>query len=151
MSMGAVRRLSVGAAVLMAAVAGGSAVGLGGCAARPRGEAFQPEVADGSKALVYVFREARGFGGGAPVTIYINQRMEGELLPGEYLARVVEPGEVFVRAENGGSSVRQAQVNAGDAAYFRVQAARFGSAIVVDLPETEQARRLITRTGRARE
>jgi hypothetical protein len=121
---------------------------LGGCAARPRGDAFTPEIADGAKAVVYVFREGRVLGG-RPVIVYINQEPAGELAPGQYLAKVVEPGEYFVRAEDGGSAVRQARVKAGDAVYFRVRAGRFGRVVEVDLPGTEEGRRLIARTGRA--
>jgi hypothetical protein len=121
---------------------------LAGCAAGPRPDGFQPEIADESKSVVYIFREARALGG-RPVGIYLNQRFVGELNPGRYLVQVVEPGEYLVRAEDGGSAVRQVQINAGDTAYFRVQAGRFGRNITVDLPETVQARRLIARTVRA--
>lgn len=120
---------------------------LGGCAVAPRGEAFQPEIADDSKAVVYIFREPRTLGG-REVSIYLNQTHRGELGPGQYLAEVVPPGEYFVRAENGGSAVRQATVRAGDAVYFRIHAGRFGRSITIDLPPSTEARRIIARTTR---
>jgi hypothetical protein len=119
---------------------------LAGCGA-PRGEGFRPEVADPSKGVVYVFREPRTLGG-RPVSVYINQELEADLQTGQYLARVVPPGEYFVRAEDGGSAVRQARVNAGDAVYFRVRAGRFGRSVSVDIPEADYGRRLIARSTR---
>jgi hypothetical protein len=119
-----------------------------GCASAHRGDAFQPEVADSSKAVIYIFRQSRGLSS-RPADVYINQRHEGELAPGQYLARVVPPGEYFVRAADNGEAVRQVVLRAGDTVYFRIQTSRFGRILDMDLPEAAEARELIARTGRA--
>jgi hypothetical protein len=133
-----------GAAWLAATLLGA----LVGCRAAPRGAAFQPEVADGSRAVVYIYREPRRFGG-KPISVYVNQEHAGELLPGQYMARVVAPGECFIRAECVGSAVRQAAVRAGDAVFFSVQTGRFGRIVSVEIPEVSEARALIAGTVRA--
>ena len=120
---------------------------LSGCAGTPKGDPFQPEIADDTKGVVYIFREPRAMGG-RPVTVYVNQEPVGELSPGQYLARVVPPGECFVRAESSGSAVRQAELKPGDAVFFRVRAGRWGRQVSIDLPDVSEARSLIAGTVR---
>jgi hypothetical protein len=118
---------------------------LGGCAGPPRGEAFRPEIADPAKGVVYVYRTGRG---SRPVTIVINQHAQGALLPGQYMARVVEPGEYFVRAEGQTSAVRQANLVRGDAVYFEVRTGRWNTRAEMEVPDNQSARERIARSRR---
>jgi hypothetical protein len=121
---------------------------LSGCAAPPAGEAFRPEIVDPAKGVIYIYRTGKGT---RPVTIVINQRAEGALLPGEYMARSVEPGEYFVRAEGQTNAVRQARVVKGDAVYFEVRTGRWSTRPTIEMPDNPSARERIARATRAPE
>lgn len=123
-----------------------------GCGARPRGPAFQPEIVDPGKAVVYVFRDPKAGLNPAPVLISIDQHEVGELDPGQYVAKVVAPGEHLVRAERGRGTVLSATVVKGDVVYFRVTTPPFkGRAPVLEIMDSETARRSIAGTTRATE
>lgn len=116
---------------------------LQGCATSPSGDAFQPEIVEPSRAVMYIYREP-GFGG-RPVRVFINQELAGELNRGQYLARTVEPGNYIIRVEADSSMAREIRVRAGDAAYVRILG---NHKPTIDEPETEVARRGIARTVR---
>jgi hypothetical protein len=82
------------------------------------------------------------------VPIVINQKTEGALLPGQYLARVVEPGEYFVRAEGQASAVRQARIIKGDAVYFEVRTGRWSTRPTMEMPDNLTARERIAGASR---
>jgi hypothetical protein len=135
-----VARRAVSGLVVLAAVV------LGACAAPPSGEAFRPEIVDPAKGVIYIYRTGKG---SRPVPIVINQRVEGSLLPGQYLARSVEPGDYFVRAQGQTSAVRQARVVKGDAVYFEVITGRWSTRPVIEVPDNPSARERIARSVRA--
>jgi hypothetical protein len=62
------------------------------------------------------------------------------------MARVVEPGDYFVRVEADSSSAREVWLHGGDVAYLQI----VGNAKpTIEEPESEVARRAIARTTRA--
>ena len=119
-----------------------------GCAGAPKGEAFRPEIVDPAKGVIYIYRTGPG---SRPVPIVINQRVEASLRPGEYVARVVEPGEYFVRAEGEISAVRQAKVVRGDAVYFEVRTGRWSTRPSIEVPDNPTARERSARSSRVEE
>jgi hypothetical protein len=123
----------------------GAALAPAGCATPPKGEAFRPEIVDPARGVIYIYRTGRG---SHPVPIVINQKSEGELLPGQYMARVVDPGEYFVRAGAEGSAVRQAKVVHGDAVYFEVHTGRWNNRATMEVPDNITARQRIARASR---
>jgi hypothetical protein len=119
-----------------------------GCAAPPAGEAFQPEIVEPAKAVIYIYREPKAGLGRRGVQVFVNQKAEGELLPGQYLARAVAPGPYLVRVESGSSMVREVRVVPGDVAYLQI----VGNARpLIELPDSATARRQIARTTRQAE
>jgi hypothetical protein len=123
-----------------------------GCGSQARGPAFQPEVVDPGKAVVYVFRDPKAGLNPAPVLISVDQHEVGDLDPGQYIATVVAPGEHLVRAERGRGTVLSAKVVEGDVVYFRVTTPPFkGRAPVLEIMDSETARRSIAGTTRAGE
>jgi hypothetical protein len=124
---------------------------LTGCSG-PKGPAFQPEVSDPSKAALYVFRETKGGLDQSAVEISINQQAAGALHPGQYLVRIVPPGEYFVRAASKSSMVRVVKLVAGDVVYFRVTTEPFdGKRPLLDILDSDTARRIIAATTRVGE
>src|SRR5262245_442229 len=73
------------------------------CAGARRGEAFRPEVVAGDQAAMYVYCDRSA---GTAVRVFVDQQDAGELRPGEYIVRVVKPGEHFVRVEGSSSMAR---------------------------------------------
>jgi hypothetical protein len=132
-------------ALILALACGLTAALNASCAAPPHGEAFRPEIADPAKGIIYIYRTGRGT---RPVPIVINQKTEGALLPGQYLVRVVEPGEYFVRAEGQAAAVRQARVIRGDAVYFEVWTGRWSTRPTMEMPDNLTARERIASSRR---
>jgi len=126
----------------------GAAGGPAGCASAPRGEAFQPEIVDPTRAVVYAYRLPKRGLSVRRAQIYVDAQPAGELLPGQYLARVLSPGTYLIRAEAGSSTAREIRLVAGDIAYVQVVGA---SKLVIELPESSIGRKDITRTTRAPE
>jgi hypothetical protein len=122
----------------------------GGCAAPPRGEPFEPEVVDPSRAVLYVFRDAQAGLRRRPIRVYINQEPAGTLLPGQYLSRAVPAAEVLVRVEGDASAARPVVLQPGDAAYMQVRTPALGpTRPTLELIESETARRILAGTTRA--
>lgn len=120
---------------------------LSGCAGgrAGRGDAFRPEPVAGDQGAVYVYRE-RGPGG--PVRVFIDQTYVGDLNSGEYLVRVVTPGEQIVRVERGSSMARSTILIAGQAAYFEVRTRGLGKHPELNVPDEESARMRIASSAR---
>jgi hypothetical protein len=122
------------------------AVIVAGCRAAPTGEAFRPEVADPARAVIYIYHA-----GGRPVSVFIDQRPEGRLSRGEYLVRMVDPGDHFIRVEGGSMAVRRAVLVAGDAVYMEVSTSRLTGRAILEMPDTDLARRRIARARKVEE
>jgi hypothetical protein len=140
------RRLHVLVAALGGALLLAGGVGPAGCASAPRGEAFQPEVVEPSRAVMYIYRLPKQGLAVRRAQIYVDQEPVGELFPGQYMARVVSPGTYLVRVEAESSTAREVRMVPGDIAYLRVNGA---SKLTIDLPESATARQQINRTTRA--
>ncbi len=130
------------------------AVGIGmlgwGCASPPSGEAFQPEIVDPSRAVVYVFRPDQQGLRRRPVKVYINQQPLGALLPGQYLSVTVPAAEAVVRVEADASAARPVRLQPGDAAYMQVNMPGLGPARpTLDLIDSETARHVLAGATRA--
>lgn len=122
-----------------------SLLALPGCAGAPRGEAFQPEIVEPSRAIIYIYREPRLIGN-RPVSVFVNQQAAGQLRPGQYMARVLPPGTYLVRAEASTSAVREIRLVPGDAAYLQITGAAKPQ---IQLPDSGVARDRIAKTTRA--
>src|ERR1043165_5382069 len=109
---------------------------LAGCASR--GEKFRPEAVAGDQAAIYVYRTGGGWGS---VRVVIDQQDAADLRSGEYIVRIVKPGEHLVRAEGSSIMARTASLVPGDAAYFEVSKGMGGLAL--NVPEESVARRKI--------
>ena len=128
-----------------------AAVWMMGCAG-PTGPKFQPAVSDPQKAVLYVFRESGGGLDRSAIEISINQQSAGQLRPGQYLVRSLPPGEYFVRAASKSNMVRALTLVEGDVAYLRVTTEPFdGKKPLLDFPEYDVARQMITNTTRVGE
>jgi len=123
---------------------------LGGCASPPKGEPFQPEVVDPSRAVLYIFRDAQAGLRRRPIEVFINQEPVGTLLPGQYLSRTVPAAEALVRVEGDASAARPVRLLPGDAAYMEVRTPALGpTRPTLELLESEAARRILAATTRA--
>jgi hypothetical protein len=116
-----------------------------GCSSTPKGEPFRPEVIAGDQAVIYVFRE-RGMG--RAVRIVLDQHDVGELRTGEYLVRVVKPGEHFIRAEGVSSVAVDVNLLEGDAAYVQVDTWGLGGHPALTMPDERAARQRIAGSAR---
>lgn len=122
----------------------------GGCAGTPRGEPFQPEIVDPSRAVVYIFRDGPARLRAKPVKVFINQEAAGTLLAEQYLSKVVAPSEVIVRVEAESSAARSVVLKAGDAAYLRVVVPRLGGVKpTIEVVDGETARAALVESSRA--
>lgn len=119
-----------------------------GCASAPPGAAFQPEVVDPAKGVMYIYRLPKRGLSVRRAQVYVDQEPVGELLPGQYLARVAPPGTYLVRVEAESSTAREVKLVPGDIAYIQVIGA---SKLVIEMPESAVARQQINRTTRAGE
>lgn len=117
----------------------------GGCAGSAGGDAFQPEVVEPSRAVIYIYRAPRGLWGRA-VRLYINQEPVGDLFPGQYRAKVLGPGVYLVRVEADSSMVREVRLVPGDVAYLQVNG---GGKPTLEVPDSDQAQRQLARSTRA--
>lgn len=97
----------------------GLVAGAGGCAS-DRAQ-FRPAQLNGGDSVLYVYRNGGGLGSGGAVGVYVNQERIGEVHGGQYLARVVPPGEFLVRVEGNSSAVSRVKLVAGDSAFLRVE------------------------------
>jgi hypothetical protein len=94
----------------------------GGCAAR--GPVFSPVVAPGDDGVVYVYRRGAVLEG-RDVKIFIDAEYVGRLGAGEYVARVVAPGERLIRAERKRELVVAAPVARGESVFYEVKIGAF--------------------------
>ena len=123
-------------------------VAVASCAAPPRGDAFQLEIVDPSKAVVYIVRDA-GLRQ-RPVRVFINQQPAGPLLPGHYISRVVPAAETLVRVEADASAALPVTLRPGEAAYMQVVIPAFGPLNpTLELLDTDSARAILAGTTRA--
>lgn len=118
-----------------------------GCASS--GGHFEPAQVRPEEAVIYVFRASNRHLRQSPIQVFVNQQQIGELYPGEYLAHVAPAGEFLVRAESNTSMVRSVKLAAGDSVIMQVTTGTFDKKPVLEIPETEIARRLIAGTRRA--
>jgi hypothetical protein len=131
------------ALVFAAAVGLGSSVG--GCRSGQRGDSFRPEVVAGDQAAIYVYRE-RGMGGA--MRVVIDQQDAGDLKAGQYLVKIVKPGEHIVRAEGVSSVARSVLVGAGDAGYVELASSGLGKHPILSTPDEATARERIAGSAR---
>ena len=125
------------AARCVAAAIGAAVLAGIGCASRPAPEPFRPEVVVGDQAAIYLYR-TRGMGG--PVRVAMDGQDIGDLGTGQYLVRLVTPGEHIVRAEGGSSVARSVRVIAGEAGYVEVSTGGFGRHPTLTTPDDTTAR-----------
>lgn len=106
----------------------------GGCGAR--GPVFSPVVAPGDDGVVYVYRRSAAFEG-RDVKIFIDAEYVGRLGAGEYVVRVVAPGERLIRAERKRELVVAAPVARGESVFYEVKIGAFQARplLIQRLPE----------------
>lgn len=107
-------------------------------------ESFRPEPIAGDQAAIYVYR---GKGMGSP-RVFIDQQDLGDLRRGEYLVRVVRPGEHFIRVEGASDMARSVMLLEGDAAYFEVTTSGWGKHPTLTMPDEATARARIGSASR---
>jgi len=107
---------------------------LGGCGGS--GPVFTPVVAPGDNGVVYVYRRNATFEG-RDVKVFLDADYVGALGAGEYVARVVTPGERLVRAERSRETVVIANVARRESVFLEVRAGAFQSRpeLIQRLPE----------------
>jgi hypothetical protein len=132
----------------VAIVAGALLTGCGG--GRASGPAFRPEELSGDRAVIYVFRDARGLRT-RNMTLFVDQQEVGRLPDGGYRAVVVGPGEHFVRVVSSvADSARGVAVGPGESAYVRVTNARYKKGRPqLEVTTADEGRRLISGYARA--
>ena len=106
----------------------------GGCTGS--GPVFSPVVAPGDDGVVYVYRRNATFEG-RDVKVFLDAEYVGALGAGEYVARVVRPGERLVRVERSRETVVVANVARRESVFLEVRAGAFQSRpdLVQRLPE----------------
>jgi hypothetical protein len=107
------------------------------CAGSRGRDSFRPEPIAGDQAAVYIYR-ARSMG--APVRVALDQQDAGELRGGEYLVRIVKPGEHIVRVEGASVVALSAELVPGDVAYFEITTKNWGKHPAITTPEEAVAR-----------